>query len=126
MELRWNADAFRVEFRCSYGGAYLLGWKADAFQLRLSMLLERITMVVVRSYFSGSLCCPMLKGFTVNRSCSTCTERTMELRNTCIEHHTIKVVLYDAIIKCTIIYLHFCSQPCCFESYVYIHAAAMC
>ncbi|KAA6421897.1 MAG: hypothetical protein FRX49_08216 [Trebouxia sp. A1-2] len=49
-----------VDFKCGIGNAY-------AFQLRLSVLLERITMVVVRSYFSGSLCCPMLKGFTVNR-----------------------------------------------------------
>ena len=54
-------------------GAYLLGWKADALWVRSmrSTLLPRITMVVVRSYFSGSLCCPMLKGFTVKRSCST-------------------------------------------------------
>ena len=54
-------------------GAYLLGWKAEALWVRSmrSTLLPRITMVVVRSYFSGSLCCPMLKGFTVKRSCST-------------------------------------------------------
>ena len=68
-------------------------------------------MVVVRSYFSGSLCCPMLKGFTVNRSCSTCTVRTVEFRNTCTEHHNIKLVLYDAVTQCTIMHLLFVHNP---------------
>ena len=43
--------------------------------MRSTLLLLRTHMVAVRSYFSGSLCWPMLKGFTVNRSCSTCRAR---------------------------------------------------
>jgi len=91
----------------------LLGWKADAFQLRLSMLFERITMVVVRSYFSGSLCCPMLKGFTVNRSCSTCTTKTIRGK------HVLSITilkLYYIIVEYIIIYLLCVHNPAVLNS----------
>ncbi len=108
--------------RCTWAGAYLLGWKADAFQLRLSMLLERITMVVVRSYFSGSLCCPMLKGFTVKRSCSTCTRRTVQG----IHILSITILSYCYITNiCIIINVYFVYNIWTLSIYTYCSDAPM-